>query len=76
MNYLSYASNPWFWVLFVWSFAWKGVALWKAGERQERGWFIALYIVNVAGLLEIYYLFFIANRTEDGDVDSLPAHEK
>ena len=41
----------------VWSLAWKGIALWQAGQRKQLPWFIAILIVNTFGLLEIFYLF-------------------
>ena len=40
----------------LWSLVWKGVALWQAGKNSHLGWFIALYIVNTLGILEIIYL--------------------
>ena len=43
--------------LVVWSLFWKGLALWHAGRRGEEWWFIALLIINTAGILEIIYLF-------------------
>jgi hypothetical protein len=62
---LKYLDNPWFWAIMLWSFIWKGMALWKAGERKEKGWFLVLYIINTAGLLEIFYLFFVANKEKE-----------
>ena len=59
-------QEPWFWaivtLLIVWSVAWKGIALWKAGRHDQLLWFIALLLVNTAGLLEILYLLFWQGR--------------
>ncbi|MDB5194724.1 MAG: hypothetical protein JWN50_738 [Parcubacteria group bacterium] len=48
--------------LVAWSFAWKGVALWKSAELRQKKWFIAILIVNLFGLVEIVYLFFVARK--------------
>jgi methionyl-tRNA synthetase len=50
--FYSYALLP----LIVWSLFWKGLALWTAGKRKEKIWFIVLFLVNTAGILEIIYL--------------------
>jgi Kef-type K+ transport system membrane component KefB len=42
--------------LIVWSLIWKGVALWYAARNNQKGWFVALMIINTAGILEILYL--------------------
>ena len=42
--------------LLVWSAFWKGIALWTAGTRKEKVWFIVLFLVNTIGILEIIYL--------------------
>ena len=49
-------------LLIVWTFAWKGLALWKAAGLRQRNWFIAILILNTAGILEIIYLYFIARK--------------
>jgi hypothetical protein len=41
----------------VWSMAWKGVALWRAGRNNHLAWFICLFIFNTLGILEIVYIF-------------------
>jgi methionyl-tRNA synthetase len=46
--------------LLLWSLVWKGMALWHAGRRDEKPWFILLLIVNTMGILEIVYLVFVA----------------
>lgn len=40
----------------------KGYALWTAAKRDEKGWFIALLIVNTFGILELIYLYFIVKK--------------
>ena len=45
-------------LIAIWSLAWKGVALWKAAHHEQKGWFVALLIINTAGLLEIAYILF------------------
>jgi hypothetical protein len=45
---------------FVWSFFWKGLALWHAGRKGQPWWFVILLVVNTLGILEIIYLFGVA----------------
>ena len=42
--------------LAVWEIIWKGFALWKAAQKNQKGWYIALLAINSAGLLSIIYL--------------------
>jgi len=42
----------------LWSLPWKGVALWKAARNNQRGWFIAILLINTLALLEIAYIYF------------------
>ena len=44
-------------VFVVWTVFWKGWALWIAARKGEVWWFLAILIVNTAGILEIIYLF-------------------
>lgn len=53
---------PYFITVAVWDLAWKGVALWKASQRKEKGWFVVLLIVNSAGILPIIYLLATKNK--------------
>jgi len=46
----------------VWSMAWKGVALWRAGRNAHLGWFIALFIINSLGILPIIYIFAFSRK--------------
>jgi methionyl-tRNA synthetase len=51
--------------LAAWSLVWKGVALWSAARAGQRGWFIALLLINTLGILEIVYLLFFAKKKQD-----------
>jgi uncharacterized membrane protein YiaA len=58
-----FAQNTWVLVaLVIWCLPWKGVALWKAARQNDKGWFIALLIINTLGLLEILYIFSFSKR--------------
>lgn len=59
-------QNPASWVLFslfmVWTFLWKGLALYRAGANRSPGWFVVLLLVNTLGILEILYLLIFSRR--------------
>lgn len=63
---MSYGGRPWmgvsFGLLALWSIFWKGLALWKSAINDERYWFIALLLINTAGILELLYLFIFAKN--------------
>lgn len=40
----------------------KGYALWHAAKREDKGWFIAILLINTAGILELVYLIFIVKK--------------
>lgn len=50
-------------VLSLWELFWKGKALWKSSQRNERNWFIIILVANTLGILPIVYLQFFANKT-------------
>lgn len=62
--------------LLVWTLAWKGWALWLAARRGELLWFVALLLLNTVGLLEIFYIFFIAKRSDKQEKESKKDKEK
>lgn len=49
-------------ILMIWALIWKGVALWHAVKNHDRYWFIAMLILNTAGILEIAYLFYFSKN--------------
>jgi hypothetical protein len=51
-----------FYLLFLWSIIWKGLALWNASKNSQRNWFVIMLVLNTAGILEIIYLFRFAKK--------------
>jgi hypothetical protein len=52
-------------IVVIWSLIWKGIALWKAAQRGRKAWYIVLLILNTLGILEIIYVFLIANKQKE-----------
>lgn len=44
-------------LVIIWSFIWKGIALWKAARNGDKIWYVVLLIVNTLGILEILYIY-------------------
>ncbi len=60
------ADHPWAIILIVfWTLPWKGVALWKSARLLQKGWFIALLVLQTLGLLEILYIFVFSKSKTD-----------
>lgn len=49
-------------LLVLWSSIWKGFALYRAGSLKSVPWFVMLFILNTAGILEILYLFVFSKK--------------
>ena len=56
------AMMIWLIPLMIWSVIWKGLALWKCGRNNQLAWFIAMLVLNTAGILEIVYLLFFQKK--------------
>lgn len=54
----------WLLLLAIWSLTWKGLALYRAARLEQKAWFVALLIINTAGILEIFYIFIFSKQTE------------
>ncbi len=52
----------WLIPLIIWEAVWKGIALWKAGRNNQLKWFVAMFILNTAGILPIVYLKFYQKK--------------
>ena len=61
-------QNPMvFTTLIIWSFFWKGLALWRAARLKQAGWFIALLVINTVGIFEIIYLIATNTRYKESN---------
>jgi methionyl-tRNA synthetase len=66
MDYSALNHLPWWAVFFiiiplaVWSAIWKAIALYRAGGDRSVGWFVALFLFNTVGILEIVYIFAVS----------------
>ncbi len=62
----------WFWpfagfvilIIIAWSLYWKGRALWLAARRGDFWWFVALLLINTAGILEILYIYIFSKKSD------------
>ena len=52
-------------VAVIWSFFWKGAALWHAARKKQGLWFTVILFVNTLGILEIIYLFGVEKVKSD-----------
>lgn len=62
--------------LVIWSYIWKGLALWRAARNGSKTWYVALLILNTAGILDIIYYFAIGkpkNTNISQPAEHLPA---
>lgn len=51
--------------LLVWSMIWKGLGLWKAGRNKQLSWFIAMFLINSAGILPIIYIVWFQKKNAE-----------
>lgn len=51
-------------LIIAWSGIWKALALWKASRLGSKAWFVTLFILNTAGVLEILYIFVFSKMTK------------
>ena len=61
---IDFPTGTWFiiTILIIWSAIWKAIALWKAVKNDDKAWFIALFILNTIGILEIFYIYVFSKR--------------
>ncbi len=52
----------------LWILPWKAIGLWKASQNGHKWWFVFIFIINTFALLEIYYIFFGAERQIEKDL--------
>ena len=67
------ALVPLIMVVALWIVIIKGYALWHAARNSQKGWFIALLVVNTLGILEVVYLIWFRQKS-DVPSSTTPAH--
>lgn len=55
-------------IALVWTFLWKGLALWHAAKNGQKVWFIVMLVVNTFGILEIVYLVWFRDDRETNPI--------
>ncbi len=50
-------------VIALWAIVWKIYAVWLAVKDNKKKWFVALMILNTAGILELFYIFKISKKS-------------
>lgn len=45
-------------LLVLWEMFWKGIGLWKAAKKGDLAWFIAIFLINLFGLVPLFYLWY------------------
>jgi hypothetical protein len=50
--------------MILWELIWKGLALYRAGKKQQPIWFVLLLIINSVGILPIIYLIISRDKAK------------
>ncbi len=52
-------------IIAVWTVVLKVFAVWYSARAGQKGWFVALLILNTLGILELIYLIWYRPKTSD-----------
>ncbi len=63
MDQLPLSLNILILILALWTIPWKIYAVWIACKSNHKKWFVALLLLNTVAILEIIYIFKIANKS-------------
>jgi hypothetical protein len=50
-------------VAVIWTMVWKAMAMWRAGKKGSKVWFVILLVVNTLGILDILYIYVFSKKT-------------
>lgn len=50
-------NNLVFIAVVIWETFWKGLGLWKSAKRGDLVWFLAILLINLFGIIPIFYLW-------------------
>lgn len=57
-----FGAFTWLMPLIILDLVLKGLALWRAGRNNQSYWFIALLVINSAGILPLIYLVWFQKK--------------
>ena len=60
----------WLLPLIIWQLIWKGIALWKSGKNNQLKLFLAILLLNTAGILPMIYLKFFQKQNKKYEQNS------
>lgn len=52
-------------ILCIWTIFWKAYSVWTSARMGHRKWFFVLLVLNTIGILDIFYLIFVAKKTPE-----------
>jgi len=52
-------------LLVIWTFIWKGMALWHSARNNQINWFMLFLLINTMGILPIIYLKFFQKKIKE-----------
>ena len=58
------ALLPLFIAAMLWTIILKGFALWHVARAEQKGWFVALLVINTFGILEAVYLIWFRQKSD------------
>jgi hypothetical protein len=64
LNLIVQQNIWWLLLIYVWATAWKAWALWIAVKKDQKVWFLVFIILSTAGILEIFYIFYLSKFTK------------
>ncbi len=64
-------DNVWFLLIIVLTdYVLKAIALWIAARKNSKVWFVLLLLLNTAGILPLFYIFYFSKKDFSGSHSS------
>ncbi|MCX6755271.1 MAG: DUF5652 family protein [Candidatus Nomurabacteria bacterium] len=57
--------------VILWTLAWKCYSSWLASKNNDKRWFVALVVLNTAGILDMIYVFWVLKKTNTDVLNSV-----
>lgn len=60
-------DNVWFLVIIILAdYVLKAIALWISARKNSKVWFVLLLLLNTAGILPLFYIFYFSKKDFSG----------